>query len=80
MINATEYAILGGLSAAIGIVLSIVGSYLVTTQQLDLDYHLNWMPIILIFLFIVLSTIGIGLWNSRDVVNKSPLEVLRKET
>ena len=79
MINATEYAILGALSAAIGIVISILGSYLIATEQLDLDFELNWWPIIFIFFFIVFLTVSIGLWNSRDVVNKSPLEVLRNE-
>jgi len=77
MINATEYAILGALSAAIGIIISIIGSYLIATQQLDLDFKLNWWPIVFIFFFIVFITVAIGLWNSRDVVNKSPLEVLR---
>jgi len=79
MINATEYAILGALSAAIGIIISIAGSYLIATQQLDLDFNIDWTPILVIFLFIVGLTVSIGLWNSREVVSKSPLEVLRRE-
>ncbi len=80
MINATEYAILGALSAAIGIIISIIASYFIATKQLDLDFNLNWWPIVFIFFFIVILTVGIGLWNSRDVVNKSPLEILRNES
>jgi len=79
MINATEYAILGALSAFIGIAISIIGSYLIATRQLDLEYNLDWWPIVFIFVFITVATVGIGLWNSKDVVSKSPLEVLRRE-
>jgi len=33
----------------------------------------------LIFVIVTLITIAIGLLNSRDVIIKTPLEVLRKE-
>ena len=78
-INATEYAILGALSAATGIILSILGSYLLATMQLELDFKLDWLPVIIVFFFVVSITVVIGLLNSREVVNKAPLEVLRKE-
>ena len=78
-INGIEYAILGALSAATGIFIALVGSYLIATQQLDLDYDIRWAPIFLIFLFIIFLTLVIGILNSKDVVQKSPLEVLRKE-
>ncbi len=78
-INATEYLMIGVLSALTGIVLAIFGSYMIATYQLDLQFSLNWTPIVLIFILIVSLTVGIGLLNSRDVINKSPLEVLRKE-
>ncbi len=78
-INATEYFILGGLSAATGIVLAIVGAYLLAKFEMDLDFSLNWWPIVAVFVFVTGTTVLIGLLNSREVVNKSPLEVLRKE-
>ncbi len=78
-INGSEYAILGGLSAATGIVIAIIGSYLLATYQLELDFNIKWWPILLIFIFIVSLTSIIGLLNSKEVVQKSPLEVLRKE-
>ena len=78
-INATEYAILGALSAATGIVIALVGSYLLARFELDLDFTIHWTPIIFIFIFIVGLTVIIGLLNSKDVIQKSPLEVLRKE-
>ncbi len=76
-INAVEYAALGILSALTGIVLAVVGSYLLAKFVFELDYNLSWWPILGIFVFIVALTVLIGLWNSRDVVKRSPLEILR---
>lgn len=78
-INATEYALLGGLSAATGILLALVGGYLLAKFQLELDFNIQWIPIIFVFLFVILLTVIIGMFNTREVVSKSPLEVLRKE-
>lgn len=79
MINATEYAVLGSLSAATGIIISLIGSYFLATEQLELDFNIQWFPILGVFLFVVGLTVIIGLLNSREVLNKSPLEVLRRE-
>ena len=78
-INATEYLVLGSLSALTGIAIAIASSYLIAKWQLEIDFSLNWTPILFVFLFIVGLTVIIGLFNSREVVNKAPLEVLRKE-
>ncbi len=79
LISATEYSLLGILSASTGIVLAILGSFILAKNQLELDFSLNWWPIVMIFLIVVSITVIIGLFNSREVINKSPLEVLRKE-
>jgi len=76
-INAVEYASLGILSALTGIILAVLGSYLLAKFVFELDFNLSWWPILGIFVFIVALTVGIGLWNSRDVVKMSPLEILR---
>jgi putative ABC transport system permease protein len=78
-INATEYFILGALAAFTGIILALAGSFLLAKYSLDLDFDIQWLPIFLIFIFIVVLTVLIGLLNSREVIRKSPLEVLRKE-
>jgi putative ABC transport system permease protein len=78
-INATEYALLGSLSAATGILIALAGSYILATFQLELQFKLNWWPIFAVFFVVVGLTIMIGLLNSREVLFKSPLEVLRKE-
>ena len=76
-ISAVEYAALGILSALTGILLAVVGSYSLAKFVFELEYNLSWWPIVGIFVFIVALTVIIGLWNSRDVVNRSPLEILR---
>lgn len=78
-INATEYGLLGSLAAITGIGISLIASYFLATRQFELDFSIEWWPLIAVFLFITGMTILIGLLNSRDVVRKSPLEVLRRE-
>ncbi|MBT8232111.1 MAG: FtsX-like permease family protein [Saprospiraceae bacterium] len=78
-ISATEYFILGIISASTGIIIAVIGSYLIATYQLDLIFDIQWLPIFFILIFITGLTVTIGLFNTRDVINKSPLEVLRKE-
>ena len=78
-INAVEYALIGALAAAAGILLSIIGAYLLATFQLDLAFNIKWLPIVAVFLLVTLMTMFIGMFNSRDVIRKAPLEVLRKE-
>ncbi len=77
-INAVEYAALGTLSAMTGIFLAVAGSFLLSKFVFELDFNISWWPILAIFVFIIGLTVLIGLWNSRDVVKRSPLEVLRE--
>ena len=79
-INATEYALLGSLSALTGIVIAIVGSYFLATGELELDFRIDPWPILAIFVLVVALTVCIGLYNTKEVLQRSPLEVLRKET
>ncbi|NND34435.1 MAG: FtsX-like permease family protein, partial [Saprospiraceae bacterium] len=78
-INFTEYFLLGSLSAFTGIIIAIIASYIIATFQMELDYSLNWTPVLILALAVVGFTIFIGITNSREIVNKPPLEVLRKE-
>ena len=78
-INAVEYALIGALAAAAGIGLSIIGSFLLAKYQLDLEFQIKWLPIATVFLIVTLLTMFIGMFNSREVLQKAPLEVLRKE-
>lgn len=78
-INATEYFILGAISALTGILIAVLGSFLIAKYQLELEFDISWMPILMVFVFITGLTVFIGLFNTREVIRKSPLEVLRKE-
>jgi len=78
-INALEYLLLGGLAALTGILLSIIGSFFLAKYAFLTDFNPNWWPPFLWFAGIALLTVIIGMLNSREVVVKPPLEVLRKE-
>ena len=78
-INAVEYILLGGLSALTGIILAVLASYLMSRFMFEIDFSFQWLPILTMFVLVTVLTLVIGLLNSRDVIQKSPLEVLRKE-
>ena len=78
-INFVEYAMLGILSSATGILIALVSSFFLTKYLFELEFDIVWLPIFVVFIMVVTLTVAIGIFNSRDVVNKSPLEVLRRE-
>jgi len=78
-INALEYLFLGSLAALTGILLAVIGSALLAYFSFDIPFQPRFWPPVLTFLAIVGLTVFIGLINSREVVVKPPLEVLRKE-
>ncbi len=79
-ITALEYFFLGALAAATGILMSLVGSWALAKYSFDASFTPEWWPVIGIFLLVSSLTILIGLLNSREVINKPPLEILRKDT
>ncbi len=79
-ITATEYALLGSLAAATGIIIALVSSWLLATFQLELTYYAPWGAIAVIFVLVVALIVIVGLLNNREVLRKSPLEVLRRES
>jgi putative ABC transport system permease protein len=78
-INALEYFLLGSLATLTGIGLSIVASFVLAKWQLKIPYTPNLWPVVIVFICITVLTMLIGLLNSREVISKPPLEVLRKE-
>jgi putative ABC transport system permease protein len=74
-----EYFFLGALSALTGILIAIASSWLLAKYQFKFPFDVDFLPAVIIFLFIVIITVAIGLFNSREVLNKPPLEVLRAE-
>lgn len=78
-INALEYFFLGTLATITGIGLSIIGSWAFAKWMLDIPFTPNLLPSLAVFFSIVTLTVLIGMLNSREVVGKPPLEVLRQE-
>ncbi|MGB8194828.1 MAG: FtsX-like permease family protein, partial [Chitinophagaceae bacterium] len=79
IITALEYFFLGALAAITGIVLSMLGSWALAHYIFEADFTPQPLPIIIVFISVSLLTVGIGLMNSRFIVSKPPLEILRQE-
>ena len=80
LINALEYFLLGALACLAGIGLSVAGAWALAKFAFKIPFDVEWTPLIATFLVITVITVLIGLFNSREVVNKPPLEVLRTES
>lgn len=79
LINALEYFLLGALACLAGIGLSVAGAWALAKFAFKIPFQPEWWPLIATFGIITVITVLIGLFNSREVVNKPPLEVLRAE-
>ena len=79
IITTLEYFFLGALAAATGIFLSILGSWALGKYIFNLPFSPQWKMILLLFSGVSGLTILIGLYNSREVLHKPPLEILRSE-
>lgn len=78
-INALEYFLLGSLAAFTGILISVGVSMALAKFSFNTILVPDWIPMLIGYITITGLTVLIGLLNSRDVVNKPPLEILRKE-
>ena len=78
-ITALEYFFLGGLAAATGIVIALGGSWALATFDFETPFTPQILPIVFIFFLVSFLTVAIGMFNSRSILNRSPLEILRSE-
>ena len=78
-INALEYFFLGFLAAATGMFMSLGISLLVAKFIFETEFVLKWLPLLIVFVSVCILTVFIGLINSRAVVTRPPLEILREE-
>jgi putative ABC transport system permease protein len=79
IITSLEFFFLGALGAGTGIILSLAGTWGLAKYSFESTFSPEWLPLITLFLAISLITIVIGIFNSREILNKPPLEILRKE-
>jgi len=78
-ITALEYFFLGALAAATGMFMSLGISFLVAKFMFETEFVLKWIPLLIVFVSVCFLTVFIGLINSRAVVTRPPLEILREE-
>ncbi len=78
-INSLEYFFLGSLASLSGILLAMLGSWGLAYYSFNSTFVPNLLPVLAIYSIITGLTIIIGLINSRGIVSKPPLEVLRNE-
>jgi putative ABC transport system permease protein len=74
-----EYFFLGVLASATGIVLALVFSEALAHWSFEATLRIHWLDVVGIVTAITALTMLIGLYNSRGVLNRPPLEVLRRE-
>jgi putative ABC transport system permease protein len=72
-----EYFFLGAFAAATGVVLSLAGSWALAKYSFKTSFYPDAVPLVMLFFAISLLTVIIGLLNSRGILNKPPLEILR---
>lgn len=78
-IQLVEYFLLGSLSAITGLIIALLAAWALATFSFDTFLLPEPLPLLGLFAGITGITVGIGLLNSREVVSKPPLEILRKE-
>jgi putative ABC transport system permease protein len=79
-ITLIEYAYLGLFSALTGMILSLGGGWLLTKFFFEITFAFDWIELSTIGVGVVILTMAIGWFNSREVINTPPLQVLRKES
>lgn len=78
-ITLIEYAYLGLFSALTGMALSLGGGFLLTKFFFEITFAFDWVELLIISIGVVIMTVAIGWFNSREVISTPPLQVLRKE-
>lgn len=79
VITALEYFFLGALAAVTGILLSLAASWALAHYTFETSFTPPFMSVLIVFVSVCLLTVIIGLMNSRVVLLKPPLEILRQE-
>jgi putative ABC transport system permease protein len=78
-ITLIEYAYLGLFAALTGVWLSVGAGWLLCKFFFDITFAAAWLDLVYTGLAVMVLTMLIGWYNSREVINTPPLQVLRKE-
>jgi len=78
-IMAVEYFFLGGFAALTGLLLATAASWALAAFVFKTSFAPALLPMLIILILIMGLTMLIGLMNSRGIIDRPPLEVLRAE-
>ncbi|SOD89730.1 putative ABC transport system permease protein [Spirosoma fluviale] len=78
-ITALEYGLLGLLAALSGILLSLVSTWSLARFVFEVPYQPSILPLLVVAFTVTALTVVIGVFNSREVLVRPPLDVLRAE-
>lgn len=73
-----EYAYLGTIAGATGIILSLVSGSLLAKFLYEVPFAVDFLNLLIIWISVTVLTVLIGWWNTRDVTRHSPLAILRR--
>ncbi|HTC23254.1 MAG TPA: FtsX-like permease family protein, partial [Gemmatimonadales bacterium] len=76
-IAVAEYLALGLLSSVTAVVLATATGWGLAHWYFDARFWLPWGPLAALVGAVVVLTVGVGLWTTREAVQRPPLEVLR---
>lgn len=74
-----EYLFLGVFSAATGIILSLGAGWALAKFSFEMPVSIQILPEAVLLFAVCLLTVVTGMLNSREIMNKPPLEILRKD-
>ncbi len=79
-ITLVEYSLLGLFAGLSGVLLAYLGAWLLAVYLFEIKFFPDLISLLLIWLLVTGLTVLIGWINTRQVLHRSPLEVLRKES
>ena len=75
-----EYLFLGAIGAFSGVFLAMIASWGLTIFVFEITFIPVYLPTIAVIALIITMTVIVGLFASRGIHNRPPLEILRTET
>ena len=78
-ITLLEYLFLGVLASLSGIVLAMLGTWALAFFVFEIPFVPVFLPVVAVLLLVTGLTIVIGWLNSRNILDRPPLEILRTE-
>lgn len=74
-----EYSYLGLFAGLTGSLLAIIASWALSIYFFEILFFPDLISLVIIWILVAFLTVFVGWINTRSILNKSPLEILRKE-